>query len=317
MVSPRHSWVSLLLVLLSSIVAAALDMSSRRVLKQCGRKRSWREGLALLVDLRESDDAAAASSGAPVALPAPLVVDYFETARAEAAQRSRGLSKRQQGSARTVKDGRRSRSRVELSLAVRQFWATWRQGIADASPQGAVEMYEDAERVGLMQGALTTTATAMGGIEGPSLLLDLHGMSVPMAEAAVRSVLGRLHRGEACLRPEHRGACLGGITVVTGRGRHSPDGEAKIRAAIMPLFENAASGPSSEGAFELGGGGAVCLGPTWVAEWKHLPPAAVEGQLGVRLLGNALEQLEDIEQEGAHGWFPPHRRGLQERRLSQ
>eukprot|EP00927_Polykrikos_kofoidii_P043937 TRINITY_DN38040_c0_g1_i1.p1 TRINITY_DN38040_c0_g1~~TRINITY_DN38040_c0_g1_i1.p1 ORF type:complete len:1046 (-),score=165.21 TRINITY_DN38040_c0_g1_i1:8-3145(-) len=94
--------------------------------------------------------------------------------------------------------------------------------------------------------------------------LDLHGLAVEVAKIAVEAALDKLAKDLAADRPfesdsiseARRKLSAPLLTIVTGRGLHSPDGEAVVRRAVLDLL---AWHPQFEGNSVPGNPGAVAV----------------------------------------------------------
>ena len=167
----------------------------------------------------------------------PLAVDYH-TAMTDAGKALIRRSPRR-GPSPKLPSSRRSRGRDELRAAAVQFWTAWRTAFQVEDARGRVAMLAAAAAAGLLL-PLAYQPSAGTNLSTPTL--DLHGMSVPMATGVVHLALVELRDGPCRattspgrgLLPE-KVATGAGLLVVTGRGRHSVGGEARVRTAVLEV----------------------------------------------------------------------------------
>jgi hypothetical protein len=116
--------------------------------------------------------------------------------------------------------------------------------------------------------------TTVGNTGGQGFL-DLHGMSVPMALAACRSRL----KAEGYKADEPAGVVstsLSSLLIVTGRGKHSADGQARVREEVREFFDAAFEGLSEDwnlatcGTDGVPNVGAFCLHQQALSKWRSL-----------------------------------------------
>ena len=230
-------------------------LDSRRLLVRCARRHTWRIGIAHLRDLQEirllrSKEPSGQS-------PTPAIAKFASYFSAELQNRP---SRRRSVRHRAVK-GRKSRREAETIYAINYFWGAWRAAFEDASIDDAIAMFDDAAEAGLLDGSLTFSNS-----KPPSkAIIDAHGMSVPMARAAVCSALIKSHGDISPIT--NPSAFSLGITIVTGRGRHSPHGEARIRLAIIPFLERMTTSLKTDIDIQVG---AINLGSVWLDRWRSL-----------------------------------------------
>ena len=92
--------------------------------------------------------------------------------------------------------------------------------------------------------------------------LDLHDMSVAVAETAVAVVLEDVRSGQCARLP--RGSDL---MIITGRGNHSDDGVVLLRPAVMDMLAQPAYA-ALDAAIDPNNDGRVRVTAACLAEWS-------------------------------------------------
>lgn len=197
-------------------------------------------------------------------------VDYFA---AMSATDDYGPPRRRPTGGGATRNGRNFRTRAEFVHAARRFWEAWRAELAELDASAATSMFDEARCLNLVRDAQLVFDGRKNHME-----LDLHRMCTPMAMAAVRSTLYRIYHTDSTV--EHD------LVLITGRGAHSSNGEAKIRNLVENFLNQAFSnGCDHHPSFDVYGpsgfinNGALLVNVHELVQWKGLALTEMHSRL--------------------------------------